>query len=90
MNKFLKWINNLLFIIEIKDTLQTEVYDYFYNRLKETYKDVNKVYVVFKPIDININLLKDYYQYIMINYSKKCPVLETFIDNTIELNEETI
>ncbi len=93
--KLLKIITNsektdYTFIIEIKDTLPTEVYDYFYNRLKETYKDVNKVYVVFKPIDININLLKDYYQYIMINYSKKCPVLETFIDNNIELNEETI
>ena len=81
---------NYTFIIEINSTLPVDLYNHFVELFKECYKDVEKVIVVFKPKNIKNELIKDYFKYLMLRSSKKCPVLETFADNNIALEDKTL
>ena len=78
------------FIIEITNTLPIDVYDEFKKVIKETYKDIESVLFVFETKNKNNGLIKDYFKYLMNNYSKKCPVFGTFLDSNVTLESKTL
>ena len=81
---------NYTFFIEIKETLPVELYQHFIELLKETYNDIEKVIVVFQPLNIKNELINEYFKYLMERSSKKCPMLATFVDNNVLLDNKTL
>ena len=81
---------NYTFFIEIKETLPVDLYQHFIEKVKEVYKDIEKVIVAFTPLNIKNELISDYFKYLMKRNSKKCPMLATFVDNKVVLDGKTL
>ncbi len=79
-----------VFIIQIQNILPVNIYDLFINLLKERYKTVENVDVKFEVLNKDLNLIKDYYKYIITNKKEENPLLETFIDYNAYLEDEKI
>ncbi len=78
------------FIVEIKDILPVDVYKQIINKIKEAYGDISKAIIAFNCQNPNNDLVGDYFKYLMLRYSIKCPILETFIDNEVTMEKETL
>ena len=81
---------NYTFIIEIQDTLTVELYQHFIELVKNKYSDIEKVIVAFDVINQNNDLVKEYFKYLMNRASIKCPVLATFIDNNVYIDNKLL
>ena len=77
------------FMITIKDVLPLNVYIEFINLLKKVYYDY-KVHVTFQVENMNSELIKDYYLYLIKENMKEYPLLETFIDSEIHLEDNSL
>ncbi len=78
------------FIIEINNTLPVQVYDYFIDRLKKSYSDIQKVIVAFCVLNKDMSLIDEYFKYLMDRSSKKCPMLSIFTESNVELKDKTL
>ena len=81
---------NYCFYIEIENTLEPRLYQDFEESLKKSFDKVENVSVVFKVRNINNELIKDYFKFILNDYSKKSSMLSMFLDNKIEIEDNTI
>ncbi len=81
---------NYTFIISVQNTLPVELYKHFIEKLKAAYCDIEKVIVAFNVLNQNNALIPEYFKYLMIRASTKCPVLETFADNNIVLENRKL
>ena len=82
--------DSYVFIIQIKNILPVNIYDLFIKLLKERYKTVENVDVKFEVLNKDLNLIKDYYKYIITNKKEENPLLETFIDYNAYLEDEKL
>ena len=82
--------NSYCFYIENDDTIDIDTYDIFMCCLNEAFKNYKYVSVHFNYNNINYDLIIDYYKYFIKKYSKTCPMLDIFIDNKIDFNNNTI
>ena len=78
------------FFIECNNILEIDVYDVFMACLKEAFKDYKDITVNFKCSNINYDILLDYFKYLLKKYSKVSSMLEMFLDNKIEYNDNNI
>ena len=94
-SKLLKIVGNkerdsYTFFIECDNTLDIEVYDIFLLCLNQTFKNYKKISVNIKCNKINYNLVIDYFKYFLKYYSKYSSMLNMFINNNIEFNNNNI
>ena len=78
------------FYINIDHSFSIELYIEFVNKLKETFKNIENINVVFNVKEINNNLLIDYLKYIIEFYSKESSMLSMFVNNKIEVNDNEV
>ena len=78
------------FIIEINNILPVELYKHFIDKLKLAYEDIDSVVVAFDVQNTDTSLVRDYFIYLMKRYATKCPVFETFIDNDVRIDNQTL
>lgn len=78
------------FIIEINNILPVELYKHFIDKLKLAYEDIDSVVVAFDVQNTDNSLVRDYFIYLMKRYATKCPVFETFIDNDVRIDNQTL
>ena len=78
------------FFIECDNTLDIDVYDIFMACLNETFKDYKDITVSFKCKNINYDIIDDYFKYFLNKYSSKSSMLEMFVDNKIEHDNNVI
>ena len=78
------------FFIECDNTLDIDVYDMFMLTLRETFKNYKNITVNFKCMNINDDIIIDYFKYFLDYYSKKSSMLKMFIDNKIEYSDNVI
>ena len=78
-----------IFVIELDSNIDIERYDELINKLHDTYKDY-KCRVILNVKDSNWEYIDDYFKYLIILYSKKCPMLSMFLDSRIEYSENSI
>ncbi|MDD3048624.1 MAG: PolC-type DNA polymerase III [Bacilli bacterium] len=76
------------FLIEIENTLPTDVYNEINRLLKEYYKDLSEVSITYIPTNINYKLLKEYYINTIDEIGKK--ILQIFKDNIITYENNII
>ena len=81
---------NYTIIVDIDSTLPVELYQHFIDKVRNAYSDIEKVIVAFNVTNKDLSLVKDYFKYLMIRNSKKCPVLETFADNNVSIKDNTL
>lgn len=80
-----------LFIIHIEKILPVSIFEEFIEALKETFQDeVEKTRVVFKVDHPDYEKVVDYFSYLMHRYSKKCPNLEAFVQEAVEIKEDVL
>ena len=77
------------FFIALKNTLPLEVYIKFLDCLKNNFKDY-KVGVSFKVENKKNEYINDYYNYLLKQNLKEFPLLETFITDNLDINDNTI
>lgn len=82
--------DNYCFFIKIKTNLPLYVYKEFLMNLKDTFNTFKSIGVKFNCLNKDDSLIVDYYKYLIERYSKKCPMLEMFIDNKVVLEESNI
>lgn len=75
------------FILELKETIDVELYDKLKKSVVKTFKEANLVYVTYKYKDINIDKLGSYYKYFLSNYKKSYKAL---MDNDIYVENNKI
>ncbi len=80
---------NYCFYIKLKNNLKVEDYNTFLDNLKNKYPNID-VDLVLEVDNINEDLIKDYFIYILKFYSKESTMLSIFIDNKIEINDNNI
>ncbi len=68
------------FIVQINETLPPDVYQHLIDKLKGAY-DNDKTIIALDVLNPNLELISDYYKYLMHRYSAKCPILSSFGDN---------
>ena len=78
------------FFIECNNTIEIDVYDIFMACLMETFKNYKDITVNFKCNNINNDIIVDYFKYLLKKYSKISSMLEMFLDNKIEYNDNNI
>lgn len=78
------------FIIDIDSTLPVDVYQLFIENIKNAYMDIAKIIVAFKVKKENYELISEYFKYLMTRYSIKCPVLMTFKDNKVSIENNKL
>ena len=81
---------NYTFIIEIPNTLPVDLYQHFTKLVKDKYSDIEKVIVVFDVVNQDNDLVKEYFKYLMQKAAVKCPVLSTFIDNNVYIDNKLL
>ncbi len=81
---------NYTFIVNINKTLPVNVYKHLIEQIKDTFADIGKVIIAFKVKEPDQTLVSHYFQYLMLRYSDKCPVLETFADNKVILKDRLL
>ena len=80
---------NYVFNIEVKSTLPINVYDELYSNLVSYYKDLHISLNVNVSI-INTDIIKDYFNYFINRYSKKCPSVLMFLSDNIEFTSNIL
>ena len=77
------------FYISLIETLPIDIYTNFIDALKNHFKNY-KVKVSFAVDKQNNELIKDYYQYLIKKNTEEFPLLETFLDNDINYENNTL
>ena len=77
------------FRISLETSLPIEVYIKFLNYLKQGFSEY-KVSVLFNVSNPNNELIKDYYKYLIEENMKEYPLLETFLDSNIIIEENIL
>ena len=77
------------FFITLKNTLPLTTYIEFLKCLKNNFKNY-KVSVSFKVTNKNNEYIKDYYNYLLNQNLKEYPLLETFITDDLDINNNVI
>ena len=77
------------FYISLIETLPIDIYTNFIDALKKHFKNY-KVKVSFTVDKQNNELIKDYYQYLIKKNIEEFPLLETFLDNDINYENNTL
>ena len=77
------------FFITLKNTLPLSTYISFLDCLKNNFKNY-KVGVSFKVDDKINEYINDYYNYLLKQNLKEFPLLETFITDNLDINDNTI
>lgn len=77
------------FFITIEKSLPLDIYHIFVDLLTKSFNEY-KVSVVFNAPFIEINILKEYYQYFIGNYAKENPLLGMFKDNDLLLDDSKV
>ncbi len=80
-----------IFVISLSEILPVEIFEEFIHSLKEGFQaQVQSTRVCFKVENPSLEKVKDYFSYLMNRYSKKCPQLETFVSNEVEIKEDVL
>ncbi len=82
--------NEYTFIVEIEKTLPVDVYAHLIMKIKHAYDDISKTIIAFKAKEQDLSLVQAYYEYLMLRYSYKCPILETFTDYHATIDNRTL
>ena len=77
------------FYISIDQTLPIDVYTSFMDSLKKAFKDY-KINVSFQVKNVNFDFIDDYYKYLINKNLDEYPLLEMFIDNEININDDRL
>ena len=72
------------FNIDLAKTLPLDVYIAFVDCLKKEYSNY-KVSTIFNVLNKNVNLICDYYQYLIKKNMNEYPLLETYLESDIEI-----
>ena len=75
------------FFVELENHLPVEVFNEFINKLHTGFPTVKTVIGDIKVTNINNDLASDYFTYLMDRYSKKCPILQTFTDTIVSIDD---
>lgn len=79
---------NCTFFINLKNPLKVETYLEFNKKLKEYFKAKTKIKI--KLEDFSLSEVKEYYTYYLTEYSKSAPLLKTFIQSKLNLENKNL
>ena len=74
------------FYISINNILELHLYEKFNSKLKEAFKNVDNVSVVFNVKNKDYSLIREYLNKILEYYSKESTMLSMFLNNNIEFD----
>ncbi|HHW69613.1 MAG TPA: PolC-type DNA polymerase III [Tenericutes bacterium] len=74
------------FFITIDKNLPVLVYDVFNKSLNKSFPTIKKAVGYFEVMNIDIDLMVDYYKYFINKYSKNSAILKMFIDSKINFD----
>ncbi len=89
LNKIVCHNNEYTFLIELNKNLKIETYEKFNKLLQEKFNKF-KVKALFKIENYSLDEIKEYYKYFLSKYAKEAPLLNTLMDNKIELKENQV
>ncbi len=79
-----------VFLINIDKVLPVEVFFDFENLLRKTFRSAKSVEVKFTATNFDLKTLRDYYHHYMEIYSKNAPLLATFLDSNLVLENNKL
>ena len=90
--KLLKIVGNkdktdYTFYIQLEDTLSINNYNEFIDKIRKSFNDIQNINVVFNILNVNNDLIIDYFKEILNILSNKSPMLKFFLNNKIEYTD---
>ena len=82
--------NIYCFLIDIDNILPVEIYDSFMEKISISFSEYNEIKASFTIANPNYDLLENYYKYFLEKYSNIHSMISIFVDNKIELNNDTL
>lgn len=79
-----------LFCLTLKEVMPLNVYLDFENKLKARYINAGEVDFQITSSNYSLDVLTDYYKYLLNKYSKDAPLLKMFIDNELKIEEDNL
>ena len=78
------------FYISIKELLPVEIYNKINSYAKIGFSDFKSIELIFSSENIDKDIFMEYYNYFIRELSKDYPMVEIFVDNTINLNNNKL
>ena len=82
--------DSYIFIVQIENILPVDVYDLFLKLLKQKYNTIDNISVRFEVLNKNLNLVPEYYKYIITKHKDKNPLLQSFIDYEVYMDDDKV
>ncbi len=82
--------DNYVFLIALEAVLPLGVFFDFNKHLKESFKCAQHVSAQFNCSSFAVEDVADYYRYYLKEYSKNAPLLEIFVNSSLELDEKQL